>query len=261
MKERDVTVNNIRVRALICFVLVQFVTHFVNNDSTVLHHALKYQFIAEAFVCTSTFIMLESLVVVSTAVVGLSIVLYGALGSISLLKITRCINIYQTSQCFADMPIDLVVFALFAVVGIIALLQFMSVRKLNQYVTLKTNEETSQHILQRRTRLLHIWCIPFLISLIISSTHWFIFIIVSLCFAPLLAYIATEDTPEGIHIIGFGLSTLITVVDIVHLVFSARHVSDYYVYCLATIILFDVLATFLRTFMASYKPPAKPKED
>lgn len=261
MNERDVTVNSIRVRAIISFIIVQFVTLFINNNTTILHKALKYQFIAEAFVCTSTFIMLESLIVVCTIILGLSVVLYGILGSISFLKITRCINIYQTSQCFTNIPLDIVVFALFAVAGLIALLQFMSIRKLNQYVTLKTNEETSQHILQRRTRLLHIWCIPFLISLLFSNTQWFILIIISACFGPLLAYIATENTPEGIHSIGLGVSIIITGVDIIHLILSARHVSDYYIHCLGTVILFDVLATFLRTFMASYKRPSKPKKD
>lgn len=261
MNERDVTVNSIRVRAIISFILVQLATLLITNNTTILHQALKYQFITEAFVCTSTFIMLESLIVVCTVVLGLSVILYGILGSISFLKITRCINIYQTSQCFTNIPVDMVVFALFVVAGIIALLQFMSIRKLNEYIVLKTNEKTSQHILQRRARLLHIWCIPFLISLLFSNTQWFIFIIISVCFAPLLAYIATENTPEGIHTIGLGVSIIITGADIVHLILAARYVSDYYIHCLGTVILFDVLATFLRTFMASYEPPDKPKKD
>ena len=129
----------------------------------------------------------------------------------------------------------------------------MSIRKLNQYITLKTNEDTSQLILQRRTRLLHIWCIPFLLSLLLSNSDWFNFAIVSLCFAPILSYIATEKTPEGIHSIGLGVAIIITGVDIAHLILSAQHVSGYYIHCLGTVILFDVLAIFLRTFMASYK--------
>ena len=261
MNERDKTTSDIRVRAIVNFIFIQITLLLLDSTTSYLHGGLKYQFVSEALVTSSTFIMSGTFTTLATLLVCVNILVYGVLGFVTLMSTVKCVNVYQTSECFSRLVPDYIVAFFLGVAFLLNVFQFLSLRKLQGYLALKAEPPAEQHILQRRVRLLHIWCIPFQIAMVFSASNTLssIRVLGPMCLAPISAFIATEEKPASIHVIGLTMATVALLADLVNGVFAFRTESTYYLRCLATVVLFDVLAVSLRSAMACYN--AKKKKD
>lgn len=268
LSKRDQTTTDIRVRSIIIFLLIQSVISIASSydsSSTKLTHMLKYHFLIDATTLASTFVLLLSITTVAQVISFMAIVLDG----ISLFLITstifKCVNIYQNNTCYSTFLQDIIIASILGLACLFDVFQFFSIEKQRNQLQLKMAEKTEQLVLQRRARLLHLWCLPFQVGILISDiilsaeqetldslkTPTFISLVLTI----VLTYTAVMNRPIVIHILGLIFMIIISGADIITYVYLSKKKTTYIVYkewCILTLLVFDLCLLGVRLFIATY---------
>lgn len=268
LSQRDQTTTNIRVRSIIIFLLIQSVISIASSydsSSTKLTYMLKYHFLLDATNLASTFVLLLSITTVAQVISFLAILLDGITVFLIISTIFKCVNIYQNNTCYSTFLQDIIIASIMGLACLFDVFQFFSIEQQRNQLQLKTADKTEQLILQRRARLLHLWCLPFQVGILLSDiilsteqetlnslkTPTFISFVLTI----VLTYTAVMNRPIVIHILGLIFMIIISGADIITYVYLSKMKTTYIVYkewCTLTLLVFDLCLLGVRLFIATY---------
>ena len=273
LSKRATTATTVRIRAVTTFLLIRAIIAWCSSyqsSVTKLSALLHYHNIIDVIILVSTFVMVSTYTLIAMVFELLAWLLNGTTLFLMFQAIIRCFDIYQTETCLSTIPQDIITFGLLALVIFLDYLQYNTLSTLKSQLSTKASAATEHIILMRRARLLHLWCLPFALGILIAE---FIFAVDSsnvevlatpiylhIVLDPILVYTSTMFKPAMLHVLGvmmtFGLlctdiyifmSTIPRKVEMTTYLF-------YKEWCLYSLILFDVCALGVRVFIAMYTP-------